>query len=456
MVLARLLTPEDFGLIIMITAITGFVMLFRDLGLGVATVQKDQISHEQVSTLFWINVLLNVAVMVVTMALAPVIVWFYDQPELFLLTIAMATGFIWSGLSVQHMALLRRQMRFGTIAGINILATAVSVAAGISAALSGWGVWSLVVMPLAGSITGAAAMWMLCSWRPGLPKRHADVRDMLAFGGNLTGFSFVTCLSQNMDNLLIGKVWGTGLLGLYNKAYELLLLPLRQINRPLGNVVVTTLSRLQNDPQQFRTYYQKGTLAATFFGMPIVLLFFVAATELIAVFLGDQWIEVPRLFRVLMPAAFVSTFNTTAGWVFVATGQANRQLRIGSIIAIAQVIGFCIGIQWGPIGVAASFSIVSCLTCYPTFHYCFKKSSLCMTDLTTVLWKPALASLFAATLTFTANEFFFAQHHVMTRLILTCGIFAFSYLLAWTCLPNGFQTLRELCRILQGLRTTRK
>ena len=189
MVLARLLTPQDFGLIAMVTAVTGFVVMFKDMGLSMATVQKAEINHGQISTLFWINVVLSLGVMLVTAALAPAIAWFYGEPRLTWITLALAGAFVFGGLTVQHQALLRRSMRFGTLALIGIIGMLVGIVAAIIAAWYGAGYWALVIMQLSGAIAGAIAVWVACGWRPSLPVRCSGVREMLAFGGNLTGFN---------------------------------------------------------------------------------------------------------------------------------------------------------------------------------------------------------------------------------------------------------------------------
>ena len=257
-VLARLLTPQDFGLIAMVTAVTGFVMMFKDMGLSMATVQRAEVNHAQISTLFWINVTLSLGVMLVTAALAPAIAWFYGEPRLTWITLALAGAFIFGGLTIQHQALLRRNMRFGTLALIGIISMVMGIVAAIIAAWYGAGYWALVIMQLAGAITGAIAVWVVCGWRPGLPVRRSGVREMLAFGGNLTGFNVINYFARNADNLLIGKFWGSGPLGLYSKAYGLLMLPLRQINAPLSAVAIPALSRLKDEPERYRNYYIKA------------------------------------------------------------------------------------------------------------------------------------------------------------------------------------------------------
>jgi PST family polysaccharide transporter len=203
-VLARLLTPADFGLIAMVTAVTGFVEMFKEAGLSMATIQRAEINHRQISTLFWINLGLSILLMFVVVGLAPAVAWFYGEPQLLWITIALGAMFPLGGLTIQHVALLRRQMRFGTLVSIDVTSNAVGIAAAITAAAFGARYWALVIMMAASGAANAALVWITCPWVPGLPKRGAGVRPMLAFGGNLTGFAFINYWARSADNVLIG------------------------------------------------------------------------------------------------------------------------------------------------------------------------------------------------------------------------------------------------------------
>ncbi|MFM7448353.1 MAG: lipopolysaccharide biosynthesis protein, partial [Leptolyngbyaceae cyanobacterium] len=209
-VLARLLTPEDFGLIGMVTVIIGFVELLKDLGLAEATIQQEQINQRQISTLFWINLAISCGVALTVALLSPLIAWFYHEPRLITITLVLAITFIFSGLTVQHQALLRRQMHFAMLAKIEMAALVAGVATAQLSAFYGAAYWSLVYMQLAFSLTYVVGIWAACSWRPGLPGWNSEIRSMLKFGGNLTGFRCFNYLSRNFDNFIIGRVWGPG------------------------------------------------------------------------------------------------------------------------------------------------------------------------------------------------------------------------------------------------------
>jgi len=357
-VLARLLTPQDYGLIGMVAVVMGFVSMFKDMGLSVATIQKEEITAEQVSTLFWVNLGLSLAVMALTVAIAPGVAWFYGEPRLTLITIGFAAGFLFSGLTVQHEALLRRQMRFVALAAIEIISLIVGLTTAITLAWRGWGYWALVANQLAQALTYAQCVWVVCSWRPGRPVRNSGVRQMLAFGGNLTGFHVVNFFARNLDNMLIGLVWGSKPLGLYAKAYQLLLLPIDQINEPIASVAVPALSRLNDSQERYRKAYLRILEKLAMLTMPGMALMIATSDWMVTIVLGKQWIEASRIFALLGIAGLVQPVANTTGWLFITQNRTRHMFQwgiAGSLIIVASIVG---GLPWGAVGVAASYSVV--------------------------------------------------------------------------------------------------
>lgn len=450
-VLARILTPADFGLIAMVATITGFINLFADMGLAMATVQRAEINEEQVSTLFWINVALGSLVMMLTAAIAPLVVWFYGEDRLFSVCLALAICFLFSGLGIQHRALLRRQMRFKALAIVEIVAVFAGMIVALLLAWQGHGYWSLVWMHVSTGAMMTTGLWLASGWRPGGPVRGAGVRSMLAFGGNLTGSNIISFVTRNVDNVLIGWHSGTQSLGLYAKAYQLLMLPIQQVNAPASGVAIPTLSRLQHDPERYRAYYRRGVQLMVTIGMPVVAFLFVAASDVVRTVLGPRWMASVPIFHVLGPAAFVGTFNVATHWVFVSLGHTDRQLRWSMFAAVVTVTGFAIGIYWGAIGVAASFSVTFCALRYPGIAYCFKNTPLAVSDLLTVLWRPAAAAALAGAGMYGLAHWLPHDLNPLLRLGADMLIYAAMYPLAWCMLPNGPAMLRGMWRLATEL-----
>ncbi|HWO40081.1 MAG TPA: oligosaccharide flippase family protein, partial [Candidatus Acidoferrum sp.] len=221
MILARLLGPEDFGLVGMVTVFTGVLTLFRDFGLSSAAIQRTNVTDEQISTLFWINLLVGALLALLAVAMAPVIAAFYHEPRLFGVTVVLATGFLFNSAGVQHGALLQREMRFTALAVINTIGLIIGTVIAIAGAKAGYGYWSLVAMTLTLPITNTIGFWLATSWIPGLPHRRAGIRSMVRFGGTVTLNGLVVYVASNFEKVLLGRFWGADVLGIYGRSYQL-------------------------------------------------------------------------------------------------------------------------------------------------------------------------------------------------------------------------------------------
>ncbi len=390
-VLARALTPRDFGLVGMVTAVTGFAALFKDLGLSAATVQRQELTHEQVSNLFWINVGMSGLLMVVFMAAAPAIAWAYGEPALVAITIAIAATFLLGGLTAQHHALLRRQMQFRQIATVDVVAKIASVLVAITAALLGAGYWALVLMAAAHAAVSMVGVWAACGWRPGLPRRGAGVRPLLAFGGGLTVFSTLSYLARNADNMLIGWYWGAGPLGLYTKSYGLLMMPLQQMKAPIGHVALPALCRLQDDPERFRRFYLNVLSLIATLTVPVGAVIALGSGEIIEFFLGRQWVEAGPIFLALSLSLPVQAILTCTGWLFMASGRSRPMLMWGAASSGSMIAAFLLGLRWGPLGVAIGFTASMYILAWPLSAYAVRGTSITTSDLWRCLSRPVTA-----------------------------------------------------------------
>lgn len=451
-VLARLLAPGEHGLVAMVTSITGFVAAFAEAGLSAATVQRKEITHAQVSTLFWLNAALAFAVAAVIAALSPAIAWFYDDPRLTAITLVTSSTMVFSGLGVQHQALLRRQMRFKHLAMMDVGAMACGVAAGVAMALTGHGYWSLVGLSVVTSASHCAFAWGFSGWRPGRAVRGSGVGDMLKFGGNLTGFNVLSYASRNMDNVLIGWWWGAAPLGLYTKAYALLMLPVRQINVPVSSVVLPALSRLQSEPERYRRYYCRAIALVAAAGMPVCAFAFVAAEPLVRILLGDRWLGAVPLFQALSPAAFAGTMNIANGWVFVSLGRTDRQFRWGIVMAVITVSAFAIGLPWGPMGVSVAYSAVFVLSRWPGVAYCFRGTPLVPSDVGRSIWRQVTAALVAAAAALALRLTVLDGTGPVAELAVIAVVYPVVFFACVRVLPGGGAMLADLRTLVTELR----
>ncbi|GAB4286289.1 MAG: lipopolysaccharide biosynthesis protein [Oscillatoriaceae cyanobacterium] len=460
-ILARMLSPADYGLVAMVMTITNFVSNFKDLGLSQATVQKAEINHKQVSTLFWINVGFGAVIMVLVMLLSPLIALFYGDGRLTALAVALSTGFFVGGLSVQHQSLLKRQMRFGDIAKIDLLSSIIGIGAGIIAAVilpNEYEYWALAIMQVTMGIVTAVGSWWACGWRPGSFVRGSGVSSMLAFGGYLAAFNAVNYFTRNADNILIGKFWGPLELGLYAKAYQLLLLPITQINAPIGAVALPALCRLQDNPERYRSFYRMGIRLMVSLGMPVVAFLLVTANQVILLLLGEKWLTVVPIFQQLAIPSFIGTFNMATGWVYTSLGRADRQFTQSTVVSIIAVIGFAIGVRWGAFGVATAFTITVLATRLPSLIHCYWGTPLQLKDLWDAIARPAIAAI-GAGLALALVDYQLPSItkeiplvFVALRFTLEAVLYTLFYGGIWLAPPNGKQAVSEMWRIRQTLK----
>jgi PST family polysaccharide transporter len=412
------------------------------MGLSMATIQKAEINHSQVSTLFWINVAVSLVLTLILAVVAPVISWFYGEPRLTWITLALAGTFIFSGLTVQHQALLRRQMRFSVLAVIEIVSMCIGIIAAIVLAWYGAGYWALVGLSSATALSYVALVWVFCGWRPGLPVRRAGVRSMIAFGGHLTGFGIVNYFARNFDNILLGRFYGADVLGLYSRAYNIMMLPITQVREPLNAVAIPALSHIQNEPVRYKKYYIKLVALLAFITMPLMVFLFVCADEVIGLLLGSKWSGAADIFKILCIAAFIQPVATTWGLVLVSLGQSKRYFKWGIVNSVVILISFILGLPWGAIGVAAAYTIVSYALLPPTLWYCFRQTPISITDFFSAIMRPMIASVCMGAAIFPGYLFLAYQPDIVV--VGACFLIGLlTYFMALVLMPGGRQILRE-------------
>jgi PST family polysaccharide transporter len=391
--LARLVAPEAFGLVAMVAAALAFFELFRDLGLSMATVQRPTITHEEVSALFWVNTAVCVLVFAVICALAPALTIFYGREELTPIAIWLGFGVAIGGLATQHIAILRRQMRFAALSAAEVGAAVIGIIAAVGVAMNGGGLWALVAQRIAWSAALTALSWSLCGWRPGPPARGIGARRLLVFGGNITLASIVSLAARNLDQVLIGWWWGAVPLGFYERANRLLMAPIQNANTPLMAVAMPMLSRLVDNPDRYRAAYLRVLEGVCMVSMPAAALLIAAPDWTVAVLLGSQWAGAAGIVMWLGVAALYQPATNTTNWLFVTqdrTGELVRWSIAGSALRIAAVVA---GLPYGAEAVAAAFAVSGLVLHLPLlFHMVGRKGPVRGRDLYAALAPSALVS----------------------------------------------------------------
>lgn len=396
MLLARLLSAEEFGLQGMVVALMGFLGLFRDAGLGSATIQRLEVTEEQTSTLFWINVAIGTALATLSVILAPVLVTFYHEPRLYGIAVVSGVTFLFSGLAAQHQALLARQMRFVTVAKIDVISMSVSSAVGVGMALLGCGYWALVGMGVVGSIVTGAGVWLTVPWLPGPPRRRCGVGSMLNFGWKATCNNFVVFVAWNAEKILLGRYWGAGALGLYGRAYQLVTLPVQQLNSSVSSVAFPALSRIQDDRERLARSFLRAYSLLISLSIPITVTCALFAEAIVRIALGAKWIEAAPILRLLAPTAVVFALANPLAWLLFSTGQAGRVLSLSCVTTPLVIVGIALGLSHGPTGVALGYSLAMMLLVVPIAAWCKRGTGITWSDLWGAAKQPLLAGLVAS------------------------------------------------------------
>ena len=392
-VLARLLSPEDYGVIAMVMAVTSIAGLFRDLGLSSAAIQKKNLTRAQQSNLFWLNVVMGSLLTTIVAVGSPLVAWFYGKPELTAVTLALSASFLIGSIGTQHGAMLVRNMQFGRKAAATITGSVVSLVIAITLALNGYSYWALVWGSLAGSAATTLLLFSLSPFWPQLPSKGAGIRGMLKFGANITAFDFVNYFARNLDNILIGRYWGAGSLGMYSRAYQLLMFPINTIRGPIQAVAFPAMSKFDPDSPKFRQYYLSVVRLVATASMPLIAWIFVSSEEIVMLGLGPTWSHVIPIFNWLAVAAFIQPVSSLRGLLLLSSGQGRRYLEAGLITSVVVSAGFAIGVCWGAVGVAVSYAISICLLAQPMHNYCCRGTAVKNGDLLGASWRPMATSL---------------------------------------------------------------
>ena len=367
-ILIRLLTPEDFGLIGMIIVFTGFAGLFGDLGFGAALIQRKEIEERHLSSIFWLNIATGLILTGIMLAIAPVITTFYNEPRLKLLTMVLSAAFFIGSFSIVQKIILIRSMNFRMLAIIETLTMSIAGILAIILAFLGFGVWTLVWQAIVSAIIGAILLWVLSDWRPSLRFNKNAAKELLGFSGNLLGFDVFNYWVRNVDDLLIGKVIGSSGLGIYTKAYSIMLMPLRQVSSAVGQVMFPALSKIQDDKLRVKHLYLSSISIIALITFPMMMGLLIVADSFVLVLFGQKWVNLIPILKVFCLLGMLQSIGTTVGWIYNSQGRTDWQflwgIASGSLLIISIIIGIIIG---SVLSVAVCYTIGEIILTYHGF-----------------------------------------------------------------------------------------
>ena len=396
MVLARLLTPRDVGLV---TIVTTFTLLLGNVGLNgftEAIIQRESITQEQLSTLFWINAAIGFVLTAGFVLAAAPLASVYHEPELKTIAIALAFSIALTALGTLHLALLKRNMEFNILNANSVVSKAVSVVLALVAAWMGYGYWALIVGFLSLPAVTALGAWLYCSWRPSLPARHCGVRPMIQFAIHTLGYFVTNYVGRNLDKVLVGRFCGSALLGNYKRAYDLFLLPIGLIPAPLTTVALAALGPLRGEPEKYCRYYLKSVAVMAFIGMGMGGALTIAGHEIIRVLLGPKWDEAQEVFTWFAPGVGIMLVYYTNAWLHLSLGHADRWFKWGIVEMTVACLFTLAGLPFGPVGVAAAMTCSFLVLVGPGLSYAGQPIGLRFSTILSATWRYAFSALIAA------------------------------------------------------------
>jgi polysaccharide transporter, PST family len=395
-ILARLLTPADFGLVAIITVLTSFAPLLIDFGLGDATTQRKRITPVHISSLFWLATGIGLALAVTLAACSPLIAAAYRQPVLKPIALCTSITFVLWGLSNQHLALLRRTMQFGRIAKIQLLGTVAGIAAAIVLAIAGWGYWALVARPIVNALSVVVGAWLTCRWRPGLPVFDDEVKSMVRFGLHVVGFSVTYTMAKAVDRIALGLFYRPDQVGYYQNAVTLYESSIFQVFAQVHTVGSAALSKLQSNPTALRQKYEAALSAMAFFVMPVAAILSVTGEDVTVLLLGEKWRPAGVLLGILALRGIPQVVEASQGWLHLSIGRADRWRNWGIVSLAVQIVAVLAGLLFGATGVAVASVTASTLIAIPSISYAGRPIGIGSTFVTRVVGPQLIGAISAA------------------------------------------------------------
>lgn len=361
-VLARMLTPADYGLVAMVTIVVGVGEIVRDFGLSSAAIQAKALTLQQRINLFWTNTAIGLAVGGALVLLAQPLADFFGEERLVGISRVLALTFVLNGMATQYRADLSRRLRFTSLTSIDVSATAGGLAVGVVMAGTGFGYWAIVGQQLGQVLLALGLMLAATRWLPGVPHREPGMVRLYRYGWNLMAGQLIGYAAKNVPAVILGRTYGAATLGVFNRAQQLVMLPLEQINAPTTVVANSVLSKLQDEKERFRAFILHGQTVLLHVSVFMLTFGAALAQPLVLLVLGNAWADVVPFFQILALGGCFQAAGYAAYWVFLAKGLTAQQLRY-AVVSRCMVIALILAAApLGPTAIVAAFAVGTALS----------------------------------------------------------------------------------------------
>lgn len=456
MVLARILSPADFGVLAMVLPLVFLYNGIANLGLQNAVMHEEILDHWKASAMFRSAAVTNLGLAALFFLSGPLLARLYGDARASGVAMVWAGGLYILALSAIHEALLKRQLRFFSVLTMRVTGMAVGIIAAIIAAALGAGYWSLLLQWVAMDLFRAGGMWWLCRWRPALEAREGgreSTGGMREYWRNVAGFRVLNWFAMHPDRILVGRLGGATMLGLYDSSRRWAFYPSMQLFQSLTDVAVATFSRVTGDPQRYRAIVLRGTLPVLALPLPAIAFVFLDTRNVILVLLGQQWLDAIPFVRLMCVGAFFGTLSRLTQWLYLSRGDTRRQLQWAMYAQTpAMLAAVLIGTNWGAIGVAAGFATGTALLTIPAILFCLRGSPVRVRDFAAASARPTLGALTAAAVLGLVRGLLPGFGSALPDMLLRLAVFGAVYAAAWLGLPGGRRDAAEALDVLKEMR----
>ena len=361
-ILARLLTPHEYGLAGMVIIFSALVLIFTDIAFGSALVRRREITDVDTDTVFWATVGLGALFTVLGIALARPLSSFYGEPAVAPLFAVLSCSFVITALGSAHRTLLTRAMNFRSLELRQIVATFLGGITAVTVAYFGAGAWAIIVQQMVIAFVSTFMLWLLLPWRPHFKFSWVSFRELGAFGSNVLGTHVFWYINRNVDTVLIGRFLGSAALGAYTLSYNIMLFPLSRIASPLREVLFPAFSKIQDDRARIGAMWLRVNRAVAAIAMPGMIGLIIVAPEFVDVVLGNQWRTATPVIQILAWVGLLQALQQLNASVLQACDKTHLLLRFALITLVASVVAFVLGVRWGIVGVATAYAAVNTVT----------------------------------------------------------------------------------------------
>lgn len=441
--LARLLTPDDFGLVGMIVPVAALLALFADAGLSSSTIQSKDMTHEQASGLFWANVALGLASALVLGASGSLMAAFYGRPEIAVIAPAYAGSLLISSLSTQHLALFRRQMAFRQLASITVVATFGSAVLAVVLAWWGAGFWALVAMAYANAVVNLALAWYAMRWIPGRPVRGVGLRKMMRFGSYVAGSNLLYLAAENVVPIVLGRMSGAAAVGLFGRAKRLADQFIEQVTAPLSAVAPSVLSRLQDDLPRLKTAVREMVEKVTVLTFALAGMLIVSGGDVVVLLLGARWREAGVVVRLLAVGALMWPVSRILASAMIGLGHSRPMFAWSWASLGIRIVAVVFGASWGLVGVAAAMAASQWAGLVVFSFFISRYLHISIRDILRWVCPTALAVAFAIAGTSVAIAMARVEH-VPWRLALAVVMFVSLFIIGHVATRSGRRVIRQI------------